>query len=226
VVPGASRAPAWKPVSYLTFDGLQRALPSLLNALPGLDAQQRMAPVPRHGWKPGLLPDDARPAAALLALYPLDGDAALLLTKRSSALPQHGGQVSLPGGAVDEGETIVRAALRETHEEVGIEPALVRVLGALTPMHIPVSGYVLHPIVGALAGRPATVPAPHEVSRVIEVRIAELLDPVRHRRTNRVRDGLEFDMPYFDLDGEQVWGATAMVLAEFVALLGVRVDPR
>lgn len=209
-----------------TFDELRRDLPSLLGQLPGLEAQRRMAPVPRHGWRPGLLPDEARPAAALLALYPAGGDATLLLTKRSAALPQHGGQVSLPGGAVDRGETVEQAALREAHEEVGIDPSTVAVLGALTPLHIPVSGFVLHPIVGALAGRPSTVVAPHEVSRVIEVTVDDLLDSACHRRVVRVRDGVEFDMPYFDLDGEQVWGATAMVLAEFAAVLGVTLDPR
>lgn len=210
----------------MPFSGFQHDLAARLARLPGLDAQRRMAPVPRHGWKPGLLVDDARPAAALLALFPLDGEAALLLTKRSAALPQHRGQVSLPGGAVDPGESIEQAALREAHEEVGIAPSSVTVVGALTPLHIPVSGFVLHPVVGLLPGRPVVVPAPHEVSRAIEVRVAELLDPARHQRVARALDGYEFDMPYFDLDGEQVWGATAMVLAEFAAVLGVLVDPR
>jgi 8-oxo-dGTP pyrophosphatase MutT (NUDIX family) len=205
----------------MRFDFLTRELPARLGALPGLDAQRRMAPVPRHGWTPGLWPEGTRPAAALLALFPQGDEAAFLLTKRSSALPQHRGQVSLPGGAVDPGESIEAAALREAHEEVGLDPAAVTLVGALTPMHIPVSGFLLHPVVGTLAGRPETVPAPHEVSRIIEVRVADLLDPARHRRLTRVRDGIEFDMPFFDLDGEQVWGATAMVLAEFAAVLGV-----
>lgn len=209
-----------------TFDELQRDLPRLLSRLPGLEAQRRMAPVPRHGWKPGLLPDEARPAAALLALYPAGDEAAFLLTRRSDHLPQHGGQVSLPGGGVDKGETIERAALREAHEEVGIVPAAVTVLGSLTPLHIPVSGFVLHPIVGTLPIRPSIVVAIEEVSRVIEVTLSALLDPACHRRTVRARDGVEFDMPYFELGGELVWGATAMVLAEFAAVLGVTLEPR
>jgi hypothetical protein len=68
-------------------------------------------------------------------------------------------------------------------------------------------------------------PEPGEVERIIEAPVGHVLDAVRHRRVNRVRDGIEFEMPYFDLDGEQVWGATAMVLAEFAALLGVTVAP-
>jgi hypothetical protein len=93
-------------------------------------------------------------------------------------------------------------------------------------MHIPVSGFVLHPVVATLDTTPALHIASGEVDRLIEVRVRDLVDPARHRRTTRVRDGLEFDMPYFDLDGEEVWGATAMVLAEFSTILGVPPDPR
>ena len=161
----------------------------------------------------------------MLLLFPADSGAAVLLTKRSPDLPHHGGQVSLPGGAVDPGETIEGAALREAEEEVGLARAAVRVIGRLTPLHIPVSGFVLHTVVGYTSARPETAAEAGEVDRIIEVPVAHLLEPARHRRTVRVRDGIEFDMPYFDIDGEQVWGATAMVLAEFAAVLGAQVEP-
>jgi 8-oxo-dGTP pyrophosphatase MutT (NUDIX family) len=207
------------------FDQLVSAVTEGLARLPGVEAQRRMAPQPRGGWRLGFEPEDARPAAALLLLFPTDGEATMLLTKRASALPQHGGQVSLPGGAVDPGETIEGAALREAEEEVGLARAAVRVIGRLTPLHIPVSGFVLHPVVGYTSARPETAAEAGEVDRIIEVPVAHLLDPARHRRTVRVRDGIEFDMPYFDIDGDQVWGATAMVLAEFAAILGMEVRP-
>lgn len=207
------------------FDDVVAAVTEGLARLPGAEAQQRMAPRPRRGWRPGSAPDQARLAAALLLLFPVDGAAALLLTKRSPDLPNHGGQVSLPGGAVDPGETIEDAALREAEEEVGLACATVRVIGRMTPLHIPVSGFVLHPVVGVVVDRPETRLEPGEVDRIIEAPVDQLLDPRRHRRTVRARDGIEFDMPYFDLDGEQIWGATAMVLAEFAAVLGVRVEP-
>jgi 8-oxo-dGTP pyrophosphatase MutT (NUDIX family) len=210
---------------WLFVDVVERIVAGL-SALPGLEAQRRMAPVPRHGWRPGLLPDEARPAAALLVLYSVDGIAAFLLTKRSSALPLHRGQVSLPGGAVDRGESLEHAALREAREEIGLDPSLVTLLGGLTPMHIPVSGFVLHPFVGTVMSPPVVVMEPREVERVLEVPVSALVDPVRHCRVTRLHDGIEIDMPYFDLDGEHVWGATAMVLAEFAALLGAVVDPR
>jgi 8-oxo-dGTP pyrophosphatase MutT (NUDIX family) len=207
------------------FEELVSAVACGLLRLPGADAQLRMAPQPRGGWKPGFAADQARPAAALLLLFPVAGHGVILLTKRAPDLPTHASQVSLPGGAVDPGESIEDAALREAEEEVGLARADVRVVGRLTPLHIPVSGFVLHPIVGVSAVRPAMRPEPGEVERIIEAPVGHLLDPRRHHRVNRVRDGYEFEMPYFDLDGEQVWGATAMVLAEFAALLGVQVEP-
>ena len=207
------------------FEDVVAAVRRGVGDLPGVDAQMRMAPQPRGGWKPGFAPDQTRPAAALLLVYPVGGAATVLLTKRASHLPSHKGQVSLPGGAVDPGETIVGAALREAREEVGLQTDLVTVVGCLTPLHIPVSGFELNPVVGTMASRPAMVPETGEVDRIIEAAVADLADPARHRRVTRVRDGLEFDMPYFDIDGEEVWGATAMVLAEFVTLLGAPPQP-
>jgi 8-oxo-dGTP pyrophosphatase MutT (NUDIX family) len=208
------------------FDDVVAAVAEGLLRLPGVEAQLRMAPQPRGGWKPGFAPDVAKPAAALLLLFPVGGQAAILLTKRAPDLPNHASQVSLPGGAVDPGESTEEAALREAEEEVGLARADVRVIGRLTPLHIPVSGFVLHPVVGVAAFRPAMRPEPGEVERIIEAPVAHVLDMRRHHRVFRARDGLEFEMPYFDLDGEQVWGATAMVLAEFAAMLGVQVTPR
>jgi 8-oxo-dGTP pyrophosphatase MutT (NUDIX family) len=206
-------------MSVLPFEELVAAVADGLRRLPGVEAQLRMAPQPRGGWKPGFAPDQARPAAALLLVFPAEGRPVVLLTKRASDLPTHAGQVSLPGGAVDPGETIEDAALREAEEEVGLSRAGLRIVGRLTPLHIPVSGYVLHPVVGVAEARPSMRPEPGEVERIIEAPVAQVLDPGRHHRANRARDGYEFEMPYFDLDGEQVWGATAMVLAEFLEIV-------
>jgi hypothetical protein len=107
----------------------------LAGTLPGLEAQLRFMPTPpRTGWTPGEFPSDARIAAGLLLLYPGERGASIPLTVRASHLKRHAGQISLPGGATDEGETLVQAALREAHEEIGVDPARVRILGQLTPV--------------------------------------------------------------------------------------------
>jgi 8-oxo-dGTP pyrophosphatase MutT (NUDIX family) len=192
----------------------------LAGTLPGIEAQLRFAPFPqRAGWRAGEFPPDARTAAALVLLYPGDDGVAIPLTVRSNTLPRHAGQISLPGGATDPDETIVAAALREASEEIGIDPAAVRVLGELTPIHVLVSGFTLHPVVGVSDARPPFQAAPDEVAEIVEVRLEDLRDASRIRTGSRLREGVAVEYPYFDLRGHHVWGATAMVLGEFVHLL-------
>lgn len=204
------------------MDGVASRLRRVLEApLPGLDAQLRLAPSPRAGWDPYRLPEGLRPAAALVLVYPHDeGGLHLPLTVRGGGLRTHTGQVSLPGGAVDPGETFEMAALREAAEEVGVDRSAVHVLGALTPLHIPVSGFLLHPIVGIAGRRPSFRPAEHEVARLLEVPLGRLADPATVARETRLlrRGGAPqpVEVPYFAVEGEKVWGATAMILAEFL----------
>jgi 8-oxo-dGTP pyrophosphatase MutT (NUDIX family) len=192
----------------------------LAGTLPGIEAQMRFAPdLLRTAWRTGQLPTESRIAAALLLLYPHESGAAVALTVRASGLARHPGQISLPGGATDPGETLVQAALREASEEIGVDPACVRVLGELTPVHVLVSGFTLHPIVGISDRRPDFVAAPDEVEEILEVSLHDLRDASRIRQGTRIREGVAVEFPYFDLLGHQVWGATAMVLGEFICLL-------
>jgi 8-oxo-dGTP pyrophosphatase MutT (NUDIX family) len=192
----------------------------LAGTLPGAEAQRRFAPSPtRPDWRPGQPGENTRIAAVLLLLYPRDGGVAIPLTVRASGLARHAGQISLPGGASDPGETLIETALREAAEEIGVDPATVRVLGELTPVHVIVSGFTLHPVVGVSDTHPAFVPAPHEVAEVLEVSLDDLRDASRIRRGTRIREGVAVEYPYFDLLGHQVWGATAMVLGELIYLL-------
>ncbi len=205
-----------------TLAGLEAKLRDGLSALPGMAAQALFAPRPRRDWGVAQPPDGPRPAAALVLLYERDGRPFLVLTLRAGLLPRHGGQVSFPGGVIEPGEAVASAALREAAEEIGIDPAEVRVIGALTPLHIPVSGFVVHPIVGIAARPPEFRHQAAEVARVVEVPIDELVDPSRVHQTTRMRDDVVVDVPYFDLDGEQVWGATAMMLSELLCVMGER----
>lgn len=204
-------------------DLVERLLGALTRPLPGLEAQLKMAPTPRVGWDPLKVPAGTRDGAALVLVYPHDGAFVMPLTVRASNLRNHTGQVSLPGGRVDVGETIEAAALREAEEEIGVARGSVRVLGRLTPLHIPVSNFLLHPVVGFVPARPVFLRAEWEVARIIEPTLGQLRDPASVKREFRNRtaagETVQIDVPFFDVDGEKVWGATAMVLAEFCAIL-------
>ncbi len=200
---------------------------ALARPLPGAAAHLNLAPRPRHGWHPSHVPAGASVAAGLVLLYPRDARPHVLLTVRSGALPRHGGQVSLPGGRVEPEETIRDAALREAAEEVGLEPAGVRILGVLSTLYIPVSDFALHPVVGVADKCPAFRRRSSEVARIVDVPLALLLDPRGAPRQGAVwRRGGRVLVPYFEVSSERVWGATAMILAELLALLGaVPADP-
>ena len=179
-----------------------------------------MAPRPRREWPSGFNPTRVRRAAGLLLLFPVDDRPHVVLTVRADTLGRHGGQVSLPGGVIEPGETFEQAALREAHEEVALPLDGVRVLGTLTPLDIPVSGFRLHPVVAARDTRPSLTPSDGEVARILDVAIDELRDPSRVWSVRRLRDGQTLDAPAFHVGNDEIWGATAMVLAEFLTLLG------
>ncbi len=192
----------------------------LAEPLPGLAAQLRMAPDPRTWPEEGAV---LRPAAALLLIYPQAGQWHVPLTVRGSGLRHHTGQVSLPGGRLDyPDESVEQAALREAQEEIGVAPNAVEIIGRLTPVPIAVSGHLLHPVVGIATERPEFSFAAPEVERLIELPVARLTEPDAvgsEQRTRPLPPHVVQIVPYFDAAGVRIWGATAMVLAEFAALL-------
>ena len=201
-------------------DVIERLHQRLAMPLPGAVAHAYLAPVPRRPWPPGFNPARIRDAAGLLLLFPVDARARIVLTERAHTLDRHGGQISLPGGVVDPGETFEHTALREAHEEIGLAADSVRVLGALTPIDIPVSGFRLHPIVAEADSRPTLTPADREVARIVDVGLDELLHRASLAATVRQHDGVTISVPVFRVSGIEIWGATAMILAELLMLLG------
>jgi 8-oxo-dGTP pyrophosphatase MutT (NUDIX family) len=169
-------------------------------------------------------------AGVLGVLFEEDGETRVVLTRRSTALRTHKGEVSFPGGRLHDGETPTQAALREAHEEVALDPALVTLAGWLYPVVTFVSGSVILPVIGTVETRPHLVGSPAEVERVFDVALAELADPslfheerwsVPGRTIPGSPDG-SFPVWFFEIEGELIWGATARMLHELlrVVLLG------
>jgi len=159
----------------------------------------------------------ARAAATLLLLYPdQDGELTVPLTVRHAELRSHAGEVSLPGGAIESGDTDrAAAALREAREEVGVEPSAVRVLGNLDDVWIPVSNYQVRPFVGSLPGRPGLIPQVQEVAAVVELPVRRLLAPDAVDEEEIEVSGFRLRAAVYRYGGERIWGATARTLAMF-----------
>jgi 8-oxo-dGTP pyrophosphatase MutT (NUDIX family) len=173
-----------------------------------------------------------RRSSVLIALFEEDGEARVILTRRSSVLPVHRGEVAFPGGRTEEGETAIDGALREAQEEVGLAPDLVTVTGWLTPLVTFSSGSAIWPIVGELAQRPPLRPDEREVERIFDVALADLLAPNAHRQerwhrdTPRLSDRADGSFPvnFFRAPGDLIWGATARILVELLSAIAAAHD--
>ena len=185
----------------------------------GLAAQRKMMPVSRPIRRPAEMGGRARQGTVLLLLYPRNEQLHFVLTRRSDILPHHAGQISLPGGRQESNETLAMSALRETHEEIGVDPAGVQLLGPLTSLYIPPSDFEVHPFVGWHPTQPRFVRAGHEVAELIETPLQLLFEPANTQREMWDLRGVTMEVPFFHIYGHKVWGATAIILGEFVERL-------
>ena len=163
------------------------------------------------------LPPNTRPAAVLLPLIS-GADPSLVFTRRTEDLPRHPGEISFPGGLMDEGDRDLRqTALREAEEELGIGAGAVDVLGALEPVHTVVSAILIVPFVGVLARRPAFAPSASEIAEVLEYPVTRLVEAeteVEWPLGGHVYRGFAYG-----IDGNTIWGATARILHELIEMM-------
>ena len=189
--------------------------------LPGFDveaAQNKMLPRPRGTRLPesnGL----TRQGGVLVILYLLDGQNHLVLTRRRDDLQSHAGQISFPGGQREDGESLRATAIREAQEEVGIKPTNLSILGRLECLYIPPTDYEVYPFVAWHTGRPQFTAQVEEVAEILEVPLGHLLDPDNHFEELWEIRGYQVQVPYYLVGPHKVWGATAMILSEFLERL-------
>jgi 8-oxo-dGTP pyrophosphatase MutT (NUDIX family) len=197
----------------------------LAQPLPGMEAQFKMAFAHRieELRRNPAIPPDAKVACVLNLLHRHNGHWRIVLIQRTeNPRDRHSGQVSFPGGRYEEldGE-LVNVALREAHEEIGVSPLEVEVLGRLTELYIPVSNFVVHPFVGVLLGPSDFIPQIGEVETILTPPLTLFMQAENRKMMDiTVTHGVTLKgVPYFDVDGRVVWGATAMILSEFLDVL-------
>lgn len=201
---------------------VQKLSKGLSQPLPGKIAHLRMSPSPvdvkRFDPK---LPENYNRSAVLLLFYPDGNDAYFPLIKRPIYKGVHSGQIALPGGKYEEiDQDLAQTALREANEEVGINPSKVELLGKMTDLFIPPSNFLVSPYLGITKEKPVFVPEEKEVNRILLTPVRTLQSPeILKRRELLMGDKFKLDTPFFELEGETVWGATAMILSELLQII-------
>lgn len=201
------------------LDTIKRISAELSKPLPGSMAQQKMAPSVRaSGIRTGLASPPPE-SAVMLLLFPDKGSLNLVLIKRKTYDGPHSGQVGLPGGKYEPADSsLLDTVMRETEEEIGVNPDHITVIGKLTSLYIPISNLMVFPYVGYTLFRPTFHPNLHEVDYTITAPLGKIFSPQNISLKVIEQDGYPVSAPFFDINGEMVWGATAMILSEFMEI--------
>lgn len=207
------------------MEEIEKIKMGLSRSLPGVAAHDLMAPYQRKTAKDiEIEKKDCRRAATLMLLYPKNNKWYFALMLRPDYDGVHGGQVSFPGGKIEAGETPEQAAIRECEEEIGVDRKNINLLGKLTDVYIPPSNILVNPFVGYVDFEPIFYPDATEVEEVIEVPLADIfrVDLVKQKKieVGRYSDKpFTIEVPYFEFCYQTVWGATALMIAEFREML-------
>lgn len=206
-----------------SFFIIEKIRDRLTKGLPGLQAQLKLAPLlAGKPYRPFEAPSRAKLSGTLVPLFFDDntGELSVILTLRSYALNSHRGQISFPGGKLEEGESAVQAALREAYEEIGISPDKIDVLGMLTPLYIPPSNSKMMPVVGFLEKLPEFRVNGAEVEEILFVPLNKLMDKSLLLLEKWDFEGSNIEVPCWRIhNSTPLWGATAMVLNELLEII-------
>lgn len=208
-------------VSYEFDEFVGKLRNRLGQPLPGREAQVKMAPYPVDESRFNEQTDrPARPSGVMVLFYPYNGEIYLPLMKRPTYQGAHSGQVSFPGGKFElSDENLRMTALRETQEEIGVNPDDIRLIGDLSDLFIIASNFKVSPAVGYVREKPEFIPDELEVEEVLEVKLSDLQDESQ-RGVKAMNFGrYTIHSPYFDVHGHVVWGATAMMLSELLHVI-------
>ena len=192
---------------------------TITNYLPGEESQQKMRVNYDQSIELPFSKNNSTASAVLILLYLEDNEIHFFLTKRSNELEHHKGQISLPGGTQEENEELTHTALRETQEEIGINKTSISIIGSMTPLFVPVTGFMIHPFIGYSSNKLEPTPDPSEVEAIFSVNISDLLNETNQTIEKRNIRGYDVEVPYFKLNNYEVWGATSMILSEFRDLI-------
>lgn len=191
----------------------------LRQPLPGQEAHLKMASATRLRFK-NQPNEKTRRSAVLILFYPYRDQILVPLILRPKYDGVHAGQMAFPGGRYEKtDENLIRTALREAQEEIGIKAADVQILGKLTELFIPPSNFYVLPVVGKLSYKPDFYPDPREVEAVLEVTLDEMMDESIVGSSLLDVRGVTIDAPFYDIQGHKVWGATAMMISELLTII-------
>lgn len=199
------------------MDFVKKLEEQLRKTLPGTESHNKMSV---RGRKAEFFDQKPSKGSVLILLFRELSKINILLIKRAEYSGPHSNQVSFPGGKIEEGDSgAVHTALREAHEETGVHPEKIRILGKLTPLYIPVSNFTVTPFVGYTGQVPEFIPDPREVKYIITVPLSRLLRKETVCAKRIELPGLDIEAPCYTIDGEHIWGATAMIMAEFLDII-------
>ena len=192
---------------------------SLNGNLPGSEAQELMAPVIRFTGKNYPDRNKSKSSGVLILVYPFEEEWYTVFIERTVFGP-HGGQISLPGGKMEQQDSDIHAtALRETSEEIGVDQSNIKVLGQLTSLYVPHSNFMITPVVGFHKDVPTLSQNDNEVQSIICIGLNELFDEKNRGCKTMNRGEHTIHAPYYNANGHIIWGATAMIMSEFEVLI-------